>query len=92
MIKAVAPPTPQPPPPPPDEADEVEPPPLLAALMVMTNVALPDPGALIAEIVTLLTAAVVGVPEMRPVMVFTVKPEGRPVALKLVGVLLPVIW
>ena len=36
--------------------------------------------------------AAVGVPEMRPVAVFTVTPGGSPVALKLVGLLVAVIW
>ena len=58
----------------------------------MTRVAVPEPVALVAVRVTLLTAAVVGVPEIRPVVVFTARPVGRPVALKLVGVLDPVIW
>jgi hypothetical protein len=35
--------------------------------------------------------AEVGVPEMTPVLVFTDRPAGRPVALKLVGVLVAVM-
>ena len=57
----------------------------------MVRVALPVPVALVAEIVTLETAAVVGVPEIRPVAVLTLRPAGRPVAAKEVGVLLAAI-
>ena len=53
---------------------------------------LPVPVALVADTVTLLVATVVGVPEITPVLVFTLSPAGRPVALKLVGLLLAVIW
>jgi hypothetical protein len=52
-----------------------------AGLIVKVNVALPVPPALVALIVTLYVPAVVGVPEIKPVLVFTVKPDGRPVAL-----------
>ena len=51
----------------------------------------PVPPRLLAEIVMVLVLAVVGVPEMRPVEEFTVKPAGKPVALKLVGVLFAVM-
>ena len=50
-------------------------------LIVKVNVALPVPPALVALIVTVYVPAVVGVPEIRPVVVFTVKPAGNPVAL-----------
>jgi hypothetical protein len=64
-------------------------------LIVRVNVALPVPPELVALIVTLygLPASVpaAGVPEISPVAVFTVKPEGSPVALKLVGLLVAVI-
>ena len=50
-------------------------------LIVKVNVALPVPPALVALMVTLYVPAVVGVPEIKPVLVFTVKPDGRPVAL-----------
>ena len=59
---------------------------------VRVRVAEPVPPALVALIVTLDVAAVVGVPEIAPVDVLTLKPAGNPVALKLVGVLLAVIW
>jgi hypothetical protein len=56
-----------------------------AGLMVKVNVALPVPPALVALMVTLygLPASVptAGVPEINPVLVFTVKPDGNPVAL-----------
>jgi len=61
-------------------------------LMVKVSVALPVPPALVALIVTLNVPAVVGVPEINPVLVSTVKPAGSPVALKLVGLLVAVIW
>jgi hypothetical protein len=50
-------------------------------LIVKVNVALPVPPALVALMVTLYVPAVVGVPEIKPVLVFTVKPAGNPVAL-----------
>jgi hypothetical protein len=62
-----------------------------AGLMVKVKVALPVPPALVALIVTLDVPAVVGVPEINPVLVFTVKPAGNPVALKLVGLFVAVI-
>ena len=60
-------------------------------LMVKVSVALPVPPALVALIVTVYVPAVVGVPEINPVLVSTVKPAGSPVALKLVGLLVAVI-
>lgn len=64
-------------------------------LIVNFSVAVPVPVTLVALIVTLygLPASVpaAGVPEINPVAVFTVKPEGRPIALKLVGLLVAVI-
>jgi hypothetical protein len=63
----------------------------VAGLIVMTSVALPVPPALDALIVTLYVPAVVGVPEINPVLVFTDKPAGNPVALKLVGLFAAVI-
>ena len=61
-------------------------------LIVKVNVALPVPPELVALIVTPYVPAVVGVPEINPMLVFTVKPAGSPVALKLVGLLVAVIW
>jgi hypothetical protein len=60
-------------------------------LMVKANVADPVPAALVALNATLDTPDAVGVPEMAPVAVLTESPAGRPVALKLVGLLLAVI-
>jgi hypothetical protein len=52
----------------------------VAGLMVKVNVALPVPPALVALIVTLYVPAVVGAPEITPVLVFTLKPAGSPLA------------
>ena len=61
-------------------------------LIVKIKVALPVPLLLAALIVTLYVPAVVGVPEIAPVVVFTVKPAGSPAAPKLmIGPLLAVI-
>ena len=46
---------------------------------------------MVALIVTVVTATVVGVPEMTPVVVSTLKPAGNSVVLKLVGLLVAVI-
>jgi hypothetical protein len=62
------------------------------AAMLRANVAEPVPAALVALMVTLKLPAAVGLPEMRPVVVFTESPPGKPVALKLVGLLVAVIW
>jgi hypothetical protein len=48
--------------------------------MVITNVLLPVPLALVAVIVTVYVPAVVGVPEITPVLVFTVRPGGNGLA------------
>ena len=60
-------------------------------MMVKVKVALPVPPALVALMVTVYVPAVVGVPEIKPVLVFTDKPAGNPVALKLVGLFVAVI-
>ena len=52
-----------------------------AGLIVKVNAALPVPPELVALMVTLYVPAVVGVPGIKPVLVFTVKPAGNPVAL-----------
>jgi hypothetical protein len=49
------------------------------------KVEVPVPAELIARSVTVVWPAVVGVPEMSPVLVFTVNPEGNPVTLYEVG-------
>jgi hypothetical protein len=65
------------------------------ALIVMTSVALPvDTHGLVpllALMVTLVVPAVVGVPEITPVLVLTLSPAGSGLALKLVGLLVAVI-
>ena len=53
----------------------------IAALIVRVRVADPVPTAFLALMVTLEVPAAVGVPLMTPLLVFTVKPAGRPVAL-----------
>ena len=52
----------------------------VAGFTVRTSVAVPVPPALMALIVTLVVAAVVGLPEITPVVVLTVSPVGKPVA------------
>ena len=59
--------------------------------MVIVNGPVPVPAALVALTVAELVPAAVGVPEMSPVEVFTDNPAGKPVAPKLVGLLLAVI-
>ena len=46
----------------------------------------PVPVPLVAVMVALVVPTAVGVPVIEPVAVFTVRPAGRPEALKLVGV------
>ena len=46
---------------------------------------------LVAVMVTLVVAAVVGVPEITPVLVLTIRPAGNGPAVKLVGLLVAVI-
>ena len=64
--------------------------------ILITRVAvavLQELAPLLAVMVTLVVPAVVGVPEIKPVLVFTDRPAGsRPVTLKLVGLLVAVIW
>ena len=60
--------------------------------MVNVKELLPVPALLVALTATLEVPVAVGVPEIRPVLVFTVRPAGKPVALKLVGELVAVIW
>ena len=56
-----------------------------AFVTVRTSVALPVPALFVAVIVTFEVPADAGVPEMRPVAVFTERPDGKPAAPKLVG-------
>jgi len=65
-----------------------------AVLMVMTRVAvavLQVPAPFRAVMVTLVVPFVVGVPEITPVIVLTVRPAGSGLAVKLVGLLVAVI-
>jgi hypothetical protein len=57
----------------------------------MISVAVLVPPALVALIVTWYMSAVVGVPLIAPVVVFTVTPAGKPLAPKLVGLLVALI-
>ena len=59
--------------------------------IVKVSVAVPVPVLLVALSVTVEVPAAVGVPEIKPVAVFTDNPAGNPVALKLVGLLVAVI-
>ena len=61
-------------------------------LTVRVRSAVPVPPLLVAPSVTVEVPVAVGVPEMSPVEVLTDKPEGSPVAEKLVGELEAVIW
>jgi hypothetical protein len=64
------------------------------ALMVITSVALAllqGLAPLLAVMVTLVVPAVVGVPEITPVLALTLRPAGSGLALKLVGLLVAVI-
>jgi hypothetical protein len=65
---------------------------LPAAAIVSVRFSVPVPYALVALSPTVEVPAAVGVPVMAPVEVFTLRPEGRFVALKLVGLLVAVIW
>ena len=56
-----------------------------ASAMVIFRVADPVPVTLDADIVTLDVPAVVGVPEITPVVLFTLRPAGKPVASYEVG-------
>jgi hypothetical protein len=58
----------------------------------ITKVAEPVPVELTALIVALVVPVDVGEPVIAPVLVFTLKPPGRPLAPKLAGLLLAVIW
>jgi hypothetical protein len=64
-------------------------------LIVITSVCwalvLQGVAPLLAAIVTFVVPAVVGVPEINPVLVSTLRPAGSGLALKLVGLLVAVI-
>ena len=59
--------------------------------MLRTRMPVPVPPTLDAVMVMELVPVTVGVPEIEPVEVFTLRPEGSPDALKLVGELLAAI-
>ena len=63
-----------------------------AMVTVRVSGALPVPPLLEALRVTLKVPAAVGVPEIKPEVVFTERPLGSPDAPKTVGELLAVIW
>jgi hypothetical protein len=59
--------------------------------MLSVKAALPVPPLLLAPSVTVQVPTAVGVPEIHPVPVFTASPAGNPVALYLLGALVPAI-
>src|SRR5438552_1915982 len=61
-------------------------------LIVSASDWVPVPPALVALRVTVEVPAVVGVPAMSPVVALIVRPAGSPLAPKLVGLLVAVIW
>ena len=61
-------------------------------MTVRVNVAWPVPAPLVALRDMVEVPVPVGVPEIKPLVVLTESPAGRPVAPKLVGVLVAVIW
>src|SRR5437667_10157520 len=63
-----------------------------AGLIVSASDWVPVPPALVALRVSVEVPAVVGVPEMSPVVALIVRPAGSPLAPKLVGLLVAVIW
>ena len=58
----------------------------------MERIADPVPLELIAEIVAFVDPVVVGVPLTRPVLVFRLNPNGKPLVEKLVGLFVAMIW
>ena len=63
----------------------------MTELMVTVRVAEFAPATLVALTVTGVVPGAVGVPEIKPVVVLIDSPAGKPVAPKLVGLLLAVI-
>jgi hypothetical protein len=63
-----------------------------AAATVIVSVLVPEPPALVALRVTAEVAAAVGVPEITPLVAFTINPAGNPVALQEVGLPEATIW
>jgi hypothetical protein len=64
----------------------------LAELIVIVRTAVPDPLAFVAERVPEYVPAVVGTPEITPVVVFSDNPGGTLSNAKLVGLLVAAIW
>ena len=60
-------------------------------MIVNVTTKLPVPSELVALTVAAYIPADDGMPEIRPVVEFTDNPGGRPIALKLVGLLVAVI-
>ena len=63
-----------------------------ASTIEMLKIAFPVPPELVALTDTMEFPAVVGVPEIRPVVELTLKPAGKPDAPNEVGLLLAAIW
>ena len=59
--------------------------------MTRVRFCVPVPATFVALKVTVEKPVVVGVPEITPVLVFTLKPSGRPVASKLSGLPVAVV-
>ena len=57
-----------------------------------SSVALPVPAEFVAMTVMVTEPIVVGVPEISPVVAFTLKPAGKPDAPNEAGLLLAAIW
>ena len=64
----------------------------LIGLIVKLRVLVPVPAEFVALSATLKVPEELGVPEIKPVVVLTDTPGGSPVASKLVGPLVAVIW
>ena len=60
--------------------------------MEIVSAAVPVPPELVALMVTVEFPAVVGVPEINPVVALTLKPAGNPDAANEVALLVAVIW
>ena len=64
----------------------------LAGDTVSVSACVAVPAALVADSIALEVAAATGTPEIRPLVVFTERPEGRPVAPYAVGEPDATIW
>ena len=63
-----------------------------AVRMEIVSVAFPVPPEFVALTVTVEFPAVVGIPEINPVVALTLKPAGKPDAPNEAGLLLAAIW